>query len=210
MCEFVIIKTMVCRLSMISVFAVMIAVGSTSAQRDEKDQENDKGKGKISMVARASPELRDHFREMFTKTFTENMNDAAMNRLLDDQIDQFVKRLVQKNDRLVDTATQLSQPSDLPAQRRWINRIKDLAGDLEGTLRIWTDSLRAEKKLKEGEAAEPAPTVQELVELVNIYKKQIDQFLFPEEVAVSVRELQSEGFRGTLKKIQRVAQALEK
>ena len=203
-------RTMVCRLFIVPVFALVIAAGSGFAQRDEKDKDNGKEKGKVSLVARTSPELRDHFREMFTKTFTENMNEAAMNRLLDDQIDQFVKRLVQKNDRLVDASTQLSQAADLPAQRHSITRIKDLAGDLEGTLRIWTDSLRAEKKLKEVEAPEPAPTVEGLVELVSLYKKQIDQFLFPEEVAISVKELQSEGFRGTLKKIQRVAQTLEK
>ncbi|HEY3128964.1 MAG TPA: hypothetical protein VGL91_05860 [Acidobacteriota bacterium] len=201
---------MVCRLFIVAVFVLVLAAGSESAQHEEKGKDNGKEKGKVSLVARTSPELRDHFREMFTKTFTENMNEAAMNRLLDDQIDQFVKRLVQKNDRLVEASNQLSQAADVPAQRHSITRIKDLAGDLEGTLRIWTDSLRAEKKLKEADAPELAPTAEGLVELVNHYKKQIDQFLFPEEVAISVKELQSEGFRGTLKKIQRVAQALEK
>lgn len=205
-------KIMACRSWMVALLVVILVAVTVSAEPDDKqkDRDNDKEKGKVSMVARSSPELRDHFREMFTKTFTENMNDAVMNRLLDDQIDQFVKRLVQKNDRLVDAAMQLSQASDLAAQRHWTNRIKDLAGDLDSTLRIWTDSLRAEKKQKEAEAPEPPPTIQGLVELVNFYKKQIDQFLFPEEVAVSVKELQSEGFHGTLKKIQRVAQSLER
>jgi hypothetical protein len=185
--------------------SVVVLAGSLLAQSDEKEKDK-----KVSMVARTSPELREHFREMFSKGFTENMNEDVINRMLDDQIDQFVKRLVQKNQRLADAGIQLSQATDAALRRQWIDRIRDRAGDLEGTLRIWTDSLRPEKKLKEAENDSDASSIPELVTQVARYKKQIDQFLFPGEVAISVKELQSEGFRGTLKKIQHIAQALEK
>ncbi|MBI4455923.1 MAG: hypothetical protein HY644_08495 [Acidobacteria bacterium] len=187
-------------------FCLLLVFAVVFPSQDEKEKENPR----VSLVARTSTVLRDYFREMYAKTFADNLNDNALNRVLDDQIDEFVKRVVQKSRRLEETARQLPQMSDPGQQRQCIRRIRDTAGDLESTLRIWSDWLRPQNKAKKPEPSVPPATIQLLVQQVDLYKKQIDQFLFPQEVAVSVQELQSEGFHGTLKKIQRIAQALDK
>jgi undecaprenyl-diphosphatase len=200
---------------MSSVLLVLFLVGgmATSTARSlaqsHKEREDEKEKPKISMVARASPELRDHFKEMYTQAFTENLNDASLSKILDDQIDGFVKHLVQKNEKMAGFASELSESRDAAARRQYIRKIKETADDLDGTLRIWTDSLRPEKKGKDDLPIQN-PTPQLLVDQVVLYEKQVNQFLFPENVAVSVKELQSEGFHWTLKKIQRLAQSLER
>ena len=185
------------------------AAQSVAQPPRERENDKEKEKQKISMVARSSPELREHFKEMYTQAFTENLNDNSLSKILDDQIDGFVKNLVQKNEKLAGLASELSTIQDPASQKHFIRKIKETADDLDGSLRVWTDSLRPEKKGKE-ESPIQSPTPKLLVDQVVQYEKQVNQFLFPESVAVSVKELQSEGFHWTLKRIQHLAQTLER
>ncbi|MBI2823002.1 MAG: hypothetical protein HYX74_12335 [Acidobacteria bacterium] len=166
--------------------------------------------GKISMVARASPALREYFRDMYSRVFTDSLNDGMLNRVLDSQIDEFVKRLLQKNESLAAAARSLSERGDPASQSQHIRRIRDIAGDLEGMLRIWSDSLRPQSRTRNGGSGEEAPTLEALAAEIALYQRQINQFLFPDEVAVSVEELRSGGFRGTLKRIRHIAGLLER
>lgn len=164
---------------------------------------------KISAVARASPDLREYFRQIYGRTLPDNGGEGALNRVLESQIDDFVQRLVEKNEQLQKIADELSEGADSARQRQLIRRVHEKAGDLEGVLRIWSDSLRPQGKSREPVRAVPIPTRELLLQEIALYEQQINQFLFPEYVSVSVEELQSEGFHGTLRRIQRIAQALE-
>ena len=172
------------------------------------EREGTSGK-KISAVARASPDLREYFREIYGRTLGDHGGEGALNRVLEGQIDDFVQRLVEKNEQLQKAADELSESTDSARQRQLVRRVREKAGDLEGVLRIWTDSLRPQGKSREPAKAAPVPTQELLLEEIALYEQQINQFLFPEYVSVSVKELQSEGFHGTLRRIQRIAQALE-
>ncbi|MBI3940926.1 MAG: hypothetical protein HY315_08830 [Acidobacteria bacterium] len=176
----------------------------------EREGEGPQETAKASMAARSSPELREHFRAMHTHALANVLNDSALNQVLDSQIDDFVKEIAKKNERLEEAADRLSRTPDPAMQRRSIRLIRDTAADLEGTLRVWTDLLRPLKRPKGADTSSPLSTIESLLQQVALYIKQINQFLFPEDVAVSVHELRSEGFHGTLKKIQRVAQQLSR
>jgi hypothetical protein len=164
---------------------------------------------KISVVARASPDLREYFREIYGRTLADSAGEGALNRVLESQIDDFVQRLVEKNEQLQRTADELFESADSARQRQLIRRVREKAGGLEGVLRIWSDSLRPQGKSREPIRVVPIPTLELLLQEIALYERQINQFLFPEYVSVSVEELQSEGFHGTLRRIQRIAHALQ-
>ena len=191
---------------MIGFLACFAATGSAQ----EKDPTADAAdKPRVSLVARASPELRAYFRDRHGgKMFDDNLSGNLMSRMLDDQIDDFVKRVVEKNQRLGEAAAKLAKESDRASRLQWIRQIRETANDLEDTLRIWSDSLRATRRGKDRDDLPEAVSPAALVDQVMLYQTQIDQFLFPEQVSVSVKELQSEGFHGTLKRIQRMALTL--
>ena len=185
----------------------LFAAGTVVGEPQERGEE-EAPKQVVSLVARSSVELRAYFREGRGKAFDDRIGDTLMNRMLDDQIDDFVRRLIVKNRQLEEHTQQLALETDLLRRKGWLKKIRQTASDLEGTLRIWSDVLRPQNRQKTAE--NPAlPSDEALFEQVALYEKQIQQFLFPDEVAVSVVELRSEGFHGTLKKIQRMAEALE-
>jgi len=161
------------------------------------------------MVARNSLELRAYFRQGRGRIFEDNAGDSLMNRMLDDQIDDFVRRLMAKSRQLEGAAWELSREEDGFKQDRWLRKIRETAADLEGTLRVWSDMLRPQHRAKGIEAPASTASREELLAQLGLYQQQIRQFLFPAEVAVSVSELRAEGFHGSLKRIQRLARALE-
>lgn len=188
----------------------LICLCLSHAAGGRQEQQDGPEPPKISSVARASPELREYFRTMHARPFRDVLDEGAINQMLDNQIDEFVRQLVTKNRRLRAAAEKLAAKPDPEKRRYYVHLIREAASDLEGTLRVWSDMLRPANRSHEAHETVSEPTEERLLDQVALYEQQIDRFLFPEEVAVSIEELRAEGFHGTLKTIQHLAQVLEK